>query len=151
MTDNRVDQILEQLKQKPEIVEKYNHAGIYSISIADKLVYIGKSANMLKRLAQHIAAMEYPKNHKYKVLKQAHDEGYTISFDVVYRAKCKNTEDMFDEIGRKEGEYIRAKKPPLNYQIPKEKDYHSYTVRKRAKVITLETILNKEYDPDFAF
>ena len=30
---------------------KYEHAGIYSISIDDKIVYIGKSNNMLKRIA----------------------------------------------------------------------------------------------------
>ena len=31
--------------------KKYEHAGIYSISIDDKLVYIGKSHNMLRRVA----------------------------------------------------------------------------------------------------
>lgn len=31
--------------------DKYDHAGIYSISIGDQLVYIGKSRNMLRRLA----------------------------------------------------------------------------------------------------
>ena len=30
---------------------KYEHPGIYSISIGNQLVYIGKSRNMLRRLA----------------------------------------------------------------------------------------------------
>ena len=30
---------------------KYEHAGIYCIKIDDKIVYIGKSSNMLRRVA----------------------------------------------------------------------------------------------------
>jgi len=30
---------------------KYEHAGIYCIKISDRIVYIGKSANMLRRIA----------------------------------------------------------------------------------------------------
>lgn len=36
---------------------KYYKPGIYSISIEDKLVYIGKSSNMLKRIASHMACI----------------------------------------------------------------------------------------------
>ncbi len=32
-------------------VDKYEHAGIYCIKIDDAIVYIGKSSNMLKRVA----------------------------------------------------------------------------------------------------
>ena len=39
------------LRKQRGLCKKYEHAGIYSISIDDKLVYIGKSHNMLKRLA----------------------------------------------------------------------------------------------------
>ena len=31
--------------------DKYDHAGIYCIKIDDSIVYIGKSHNMLKRVA----------------------------------------------------------------------------------------------------
>ena len=31
--------------------DKYEHAGIYCIKIDDTIVYIGKSSNMLKRVA----------------------------------------------------------------------------------------------------
>lgn len=33
------------------LAEKYEHAGIYCIKIDDKIVYIGKSLNMLRRVA----------------------------------------------------------------------------------------------------
>ena len=39
------------LKRKRGLCKKYEHAGIYSISIGDQLVYIGKSHNMLRRIA----------------------------------------------------------------------------------------------------
>jgi hypothetical protein len=39
------------LRKNKELLDKYENAGIYSISIDDKLVYIGKSHNMLKRIA----------------------------------------------------------------------------------------------------
>lgn len=38
------------LKQKG-LADKYEHAGIYCIKIDDDIVYIGKSHNMLKRVA----------------------------------------------------------------------------------------------------
>ena len=38
------------LKRKG-FADKYEHAGIYCIKIDDKIVYIGKSSNMLRRVA----------------------------------------------------------------------------------------------------
>ena len=38
------------LKQKG-LAAKYEHAGIYCIKIDGKIVYIGKSGNMLRRIA----------------------------------------------------------------------------------------------------
>lgn len=40
------------LKRKG-LAPKYEHAGIYCIKIDDKIVYIGKSKNMLRRIADH--------------------------------------------------------------------------------------------------
>ena len=52
--------------------EKYSHAGIYSISIGEKLVYIGKAKDMLVRIANHIKEMEVNRtSNKYRVLRQA--------------------------------------------------------------------------------
>lgn len=44
------DRVYAWLKRK-RLSQKYEHPGIYSISIDDHLVYIGKSKNMLRRLA----------------------------------------------------------------------------------------------------
>ncbi len=93
---------------------------------------------MLTRLANHIAEMEQPQAHKYKVLSEARGKGYLIGFDVLYAAIG---EDIDREIGEKEGQYIRELKPVLNYQIPKAEDYKHYTVNRAAKYIRLEDII----------
>ena len=38
--------------------QKYERAGIYCIKVDDRIVYIGKSHNMLKRVAAHYAAIK---------------------------------------------------------------------------------------------
>ena len=119
-----------------EYHQKYDRMGIYSITIDDELVYIGKSENMLKRLCNHLFGIDGGRGNKYAVLRQAIQEGHKISFDVM--ETCQDTE----ELGEREGVLIRAYLPPLNYQIPKETNWRSYTVNKKAKYITLLEILN---------
>lgn len=135
--------ILNSLKQDKKICRKYNHPGIYSISIAGKLVYIGKSRDMLCRLAQHIfytQNLAMTKSHKYYIFALAQLMGYEVKFDTFYIA-TGTEEEIDDEIGWKEGQLIRKYLPPLNYQIPKENNYHSFTINKRAKSISLLEIL----------
>ena len=50
------ENMYEWLKRKG-YAAKYDHAGIYCIKIDDTIVYSGKSHNMLKRVAQHYAAI----------------------------------------------------------------------------------------------
>lgn len=119
------------------LAKKYEHPGIYSISIGDKLVYIGKSRDMLTRVAQHIDAIGTDPSNKYKVLDKAREEGYRINFDVM-----KYCEQDDDELGEAEAELINQHMPPLNYQIPTIGDYKHYTVNKKAKYITLAEILD---------
>lgn len=38
--------------------EKYEHAGIYCIKIDSTIVYVGKSRNMLRRVAEHYVAIQ---------------------------------------------------------------------------------------------
>lgn len=77
---------------------------------------------------------------KYEVLAEAEQKGHRICFDVLYYGKQKGYNAVKEEIGIKEGEYIRAHKPALNTQIPKENDYHKFDVcRVQAKEI-LETL-----------
>lgn len=110
------------------LADKYEHAGIYCIKIDETVVYIGKSYNMLKRVAQHYAAIKKPTEKKYRILAEAHRKRHAINFDVLYYAKAQDYTSIMAEIGEKEGEYIRQYKPVLNTQIPKEDDWHKFDV-----------------------
>ena len=66
------EELYEEYKKDPFLVKKYLRPGLYSISIRDKLVYIGKSTDCLKRIASHIANIqEGEKSHKYDVFREA--------------------------------------------------------------------------------
>lgn len=88
--------------------------------------------------------IETPREHKYKILKEAKNSGLTITFDVLYNAKNWHLLSIIEEIGKKEGELIRINLPPLNYQIPREDDYKHFTVNRSALTITLQELLEKE-------
>lgn len=139
---------VEQIEQRlidQGLADKYDHPGIYSISIAGRLVYIGQSFNMLHRLAQHLWAIECQTTtpaHKYSIMRQATKGGFLLAFDVLYYAQEQEKNDaQKDELGFKEGELIRQYLPPLNYQIPSIDNYKSYTVQRSAKTISLSQIL----------
>ena len=110
------------------LADQYEHAGIYCIKIDEAVVYIGKSYNMLKRVAQHYAAIQKPTEKKYRILAEVRRKGHAINFDVLYYAKAQDYTSIMAEIGEKEGEYIRQYKPVLNTQIPKEDDWHKFDV-----------------------
>ena len=124
---NYVDNMTNYLKRKG-LADKYEKAGIYCIKIDDDIVYIGKSHNMLKRVAQHYVGIQKQSELKYRILAEAHRKGHKIGFDVLYYASRSGYNAIKDEIGTKEGEYIREYKPALNTQIPKETDYHTFNV-----------------------
>ena len=124
---NYVDNMINFLKRKG-LADKYEFAGIYCIKIDNDIVYIGKSHNMLKRVAQHYVGIKSQSELKYRILAEAQRKGHTINFDVLYYATGHGYNAIKDEIGTKEGEYIRRYKPALNTQIPKETDYHKFDV-----------------------
>ena len=64
------------------------------------------------------------------MLAEASRKGHNIEFDVLYYATQSGYNAAKEEIGTKEGEYIRKYKPALNTQIPKENDYHKFDVRR---------------------
>lgn len=107
---------------------KYDHAGIYCIKIDDTIVYIGKSHNMLKRVSQHYAAIMGQTEKKYRIFAEAQRKGHSINFDVLYHAAETYYPAVKNEIGQKEGEYIRQYKPILNTQIPREDDWRKFDV-----------------------
>ena len=105
---------------------KYEHAGIYCIKVDDKIVYIGKSGNMLRRIAFHYAHTQMETEAKYRILSEARRKGHELGFDVLYYAKSERYADRQTELGEKEGEYIRQYRPILNTQIPKEEDWRKW-------------------------
>lgn len=124
--------------------QKFLNAGIYSISINNKIVYVGKSTNMLYRMAEHWVSMSNPKENKYKVLAEAKRRRYNVKFNVLYSAKSQTKEEIEEEIGEREGYYIRLLMPSLNFQIPTEENWRKYTVNKGALNISLDQILKGE-------
>ena len=69
---------------------------------------------MLRRLAQHWVGIKISKEHKYKVLAEAKKRELVTTFDVMYYAKETSRSALEEELGRREGELIRAYAPPLN-------------------------------------
>ncbi len=57
---------------------------------------------------------------------EAKRKGHAITFDVLYNARSQTAADIEQEIGEKEGEYIRQYQPLLNAQIPKAEDWQKY-------------------------
>lgn len=108
------------------LAPKYEHPGIYCIKAGGQIVYIGKSENMLKRVASHYVGIKTKSEKKYRLLSEIQSNGYGIEFDVLYYAQSTGTAAIREEIGRKEGEYIRQYKPALNTQIPKAENWRKW-------------------------
>lgn len=89
---NYAENMYNWLKQRG-LAAKYEFAGIYCIKVDDKIVYIGKSGNMLRRIAQHYAGIQNETEKKYYVLSEARRRGHDINFDVLYYAKSRNIVD----------------------------------------------------------
>ena len=107
-------------KWSNEMNSKYDRrSGCYAIFISDRLVYIGKSINMKRRLQEHIYYIKHPEKYnsinegsnKYKVLNEAYNRGFEIRFDVIYYG---------NDIDIKEVQLINNYLPPLNYYLSPE-------------------------------
>ena len=83
---------------------------------------------MLERVAHHYVGIKRGSERKYRILAEAQRKGQIIGFDVLYYAKREKMKDIENEIGEKEGEFIRNHRPILNTQIPKEEDWHRWEV-----------------------
>ena len=121
--------------------DKYGYAGIYCIRIDDSIVYIGKSMDLLRRMAQHYVGIRKGSEKKYRIMAEAKRKGHRVNFDVLYYAKSRSRVDKMVEIGEKEGEYIRQYQPILNTQIPKEEDWHQYDTQTIDAKAVLENLL----------
>lgn len=114
--------------QRRGLSPKYEHPGIYCIKLDDQIVYIGKSENMMRRVAEHYVGIQKETEKKYRILSEAHRKGHSVTFDVLYDAKGKRCAEIEEEIGSKEGELIRQYLPVLNTQIPKAEDWRKWDV-----------------------
>ena len=126
------------------LADKFEYPGIYEIRIDDQTVYIGKSKNMLRRLAQHWVGFNTESERKYRILSEAKNSGHTVSFGVFHYAEELLPLRLDEELGEKEGEFIRELKPVLNTQIPKADNWRSYEINKTASTITLSEILQQQ-------
>ena len=138
--DNIYNKYLQQSWSK-----RFQCAGIYSIYINNTIVYIGKSNNILYRMAEHWASIMNPTENKYKVLAEAKRRNCDIRFDVLYSAKSQSRADVEEEIGEREGYYIRLFMPVLNYQIPTEENWRKFTTNKGALNVSLDQIMEEKF------
>lgn len=121
--------------------DKYCGFGIYGIYCNDHLVYIGKSDNMLRRVAEHSVCIydcygKEAKGRKYQLLIGARYQGADIRFDVI-----EKTENNLVALGEAEAKQINDKLPILNYQIPIIGNSRRYNTNKRLKTLTINELL----------
>ena len=69
---------------------------------------------MLERISEHYVGIKRGSELKYRILSEVQRKGRAIEFDVIYYAKGGRYWEIVEEIGQKEGEYIRALRPLLN-------------------------------------
>ena len=127
--------------KKKGYAEKYEHPGIYCIKLDETIVYIGKSKNMLKRVAQHYVGCKSQKEKKYQILAETVRKGHTVQFDVLYYARETQYWRLKEEIGTKEGYYIRKYMPALNTQIPHKDDWRKFDMHTIDAVEVLDKLL----------
>ena len=125
MANSYADNVCAMLRRRG-LADKYEHPGIYCIKVEGQILYIGKSENMLKRVAYHYVGIQTGSEKKYRLLSEIQRNGHKIEFDVLYYAQSTSAEAIREEIGSKEGEFIRQYLPVLNTQIPKAEDWHKW-------------------------
>lgn len=127
MRNKYVENVAAMLRRRG-LADKYEHPGIYCIKLNGQIVYIGKSRNMIVRIAEHYVGIRQSSECKYRILAEAQRKGYSVDFDVLHYAKNERYQDIVEEIGQKEGEFIREYRPVLNTQIPKEDNWRKWEV-----------------------
>ena len=98
-------------------MKDYSTGKIYAIWEADQLLYIGSTVQKLsQRMALHRANSKQPKNASYPLYKYVNerpDKWEGLYIELVETYPCESNA----ELERREGEYIRNRKPPYNKHI----------------------------------
>ena len=123
------------------MVQQYKHPGIYGIYINGHLVYIGKSTDMLWRLAEHYVGVKAQSSHKYRLIAEAKRRGFAVTYKPLYYAVNGTRLEIQEEIGQKESEYIRKYRPILNAQIPNEDEWKQYEFNHAAADLSAEEFI----------
>ena len=143
MKSTYLENVCSKLRQNG-LSPKYEHPGIYCIKLNERVVYIGKSVNMLERIAAHYVGIISGSERKYRILWEARQRlNCQIQFDVLYYAQETSREDIIEEIGEKEGELIRQYRPLLNTQIPKAENWRQWKVKKLDAEEVLRLLLDE--------
>jgi len=96
-------------------------SGIYAITIQNRVVYIGKSTNLISRVTRHIRnALNGHKRPKYQILNSAICDGKFVNCVVIEECGEK-------ELSEREEHYIIKFNPPLN--TTKSNDVSSLTFK----------------------
>jgi hypothetical protein len=122
----RVNEMKKELPQS--LINQYEgKCGIYGMWINEKLVYIGKSKNVLTRWTYHKLHTLYDygqhdyKEDKYRIMREAKEKGYKISFDIL--EECKpGCLDLLEH------RWIEACKPALNMEFTNQ-SLHDKTLK----------------------
>ena len=115
-----VDNMYQWLKRRGYSA-KYEHAGIYCIKIDNTIVYIGKSTNMLRRIAEHYVAIKTNRDNrsKYYVLAEAKRKGHAINFDVLYDADAVVATGLHDLYKTKKDYSVHALRVRMQVRLVK--------------------------------
>jgi hypothetical protein len=57
-----------QMLRRNGLSPKYEYPGIYCIKLNERVVYIGKSLNMLERIAEHYVGINTGSERKYRII-----------------------------------------------------------------------------------
>lgn len=104
---------LDKYVEDNHLLEKnvYNQAGIYAITIDNRIAYVGESKDLRRRCKEHLYNMEnasfLKKEPKYSLLLSAKLGGHKI--DCMPIKYCGE-----DELREREKHYIEKFEPPLN-------------------------------------
>ena len=101
--------------------------GIYAICIDGRIVYVGKSRDLVNRALTHTTYINTSNKNWYPLAREFHQRGHLITMKILATPEYKNLEKV-------EKEYIQKLKPLFNSQHMGEDGYkamsYDYAVNK---------------------